>query len=260
MEFPTPKYFNLSDEDKLATIEALVFSSEETISSKQLFEILIEKEFLAHSDWYEEYKSIDSIENYIENILLFTQDKIKDLIEQININLIQTNRPFQIVNFAGGFQYAIRAEYGSHVAELVKSKTKKRLSQATLETLAIIAYKQPVTKPVIEQIRGVNSKEIISSLLEKNFIKIVGRSESIGKPLLYGTTDDFLKTFGLNTLVDLPKLREIDEIANIDIIPSDDNQLVIRIFDEEVDKIRALAQDIDLIDFDINNILETNSN
>ncbi len=257
MEFPTPKYFNFSEEDKLATIEALIFSSEETITQKQIFEILIEKEYLLHSEWYQEYKTIDTIENYIDNILLFNQDKIKDLIEQININLIQTNRPFQIVNFAGGFQYAVRSEYGSHVAELVKSKTKKRLSQATLETLAIIAYKQPITRPAVEQIRGVGSKEIINSLLEKNFLKIVGRSEAIGKPLLYGTTEEFLKTFGLPSLTDLPKLREIEEIANIE-IQSEEHNLVIKISDEEVEKIRALAQNIDMID--LNNISETNPN
>lgn len=259
MEFPTPKYFVLSDEDKLATIEALIFSSEETITQKQIYEILIEKEYLLHSEWYEEYKSIDTIENYIENILLFTQEKIKDLIEQINISLIQTNRPFQIVNFAGGYQYAVRSEYGSHVAELVKSKTKKRLSQATLETLAIIAYKQPITRPAVEQIRGVGSKEIINALLEKNFVKIVGRSEAIGKPLLYGTTEEFLKTFGLHSLAELPKLREIEEIVNTD-IASEDNHLVIRISDEEVEKIRALAQDIDLIELENKNISETNPN
>lgn len=257
MEFPTPKYFNFSEEDKLATIEALIFSSEETITQKQIFEILIEKEYLLHSEWYQEYKTIDIIENYIDNILLFNQDKIKDLIEQININLIQTNRPFQIVNFAGGFQYAVRSEYGSHVAELVKSKTKKRLSQATLETLAIIAYKQPITRPAVEQIRGVGSKEIINSLLEKNFLKIVGRSEAIGKPLLYGTTEEFLKTFGLPSLTDLPKLREIEEIANIE-TQSEEHNLVIKISDEEVEKIRALAQNIDMID--LNNISETNPN
>jgi segregation and condensation protein B len=86
------------------------------------------------------------------------------------------------------------------------------LSQAALETLAIIAYKQPITKPEIEMIRGVNSDYILNTLLEKNLITIKGRSETIGRPLLYGTTEEFLKYFGLNNISDLPKPREIEEI------------------------------------------------
>ncbi len=86
------------------------------------------------------------------------------------------------------------------------------LSQAALETLSIIAYKQPITKPDLESIRGVNSDYILTTLLEKNLITIKGRAETVGRPLLYGTTDEFLKYFGLNNLTDLPKPREIEEI------------------------------------------------
>ena len=86
------------------------------------------------------------------------------------------------------------------------------MSQAALETLSIIAYKQPITKPEVEQIRGVNSDYMISTLLEKNLITIKGRAETVGRPLLYTTTTEFLKYFGLAKITDLPKPREIDEI------------------------------------------------
>ncbi len=86
------------------------------------------------------------------------------------------------------------------------------MSQAAVETLAIIAYKQPITKPEVESIRGVNSDYILNTLLDKNLITITGRAETIGRPLLYGTTNEFLKYFGLNKLSDLPKPREVDEI------------------------------------------------
>ena len=89
------------------------------------------------------------------------------------------------------------------------------MSQAALETLAIIAYKQPVTKPDIESIRGVNSGDIVNSLLDRELITMLGRSESLGRPLLYGTTSEFLRVFGLNALEDLPKMKEIEELIEL---------------------------------------------
>jgi segregation and condensation protein B len=94
----------------------------------------------------------------------------------------------------------------------VKEKAKRKLTQATLETLSVVAYKQPVTKPEIEAIRGVNADYAIQKLLERGLITIVGRAATPGRPLLYGTTQDFLKHFGINDLSELPKPREIEEI------------------------------------------------
>jgi len=142
------------------------------------------------------------------------EDYLKELVDEINQELFQMNRPYKIVNFAGGYQFATRAEWGELVSKLIQSKSKRRLSQAALETLAIIAYKQPISKPVIEEIRGVNSNEVVNSLIEKGFVKFVGRSEAIGKPMLYGTTDDFLKHFGLVSIDELPQLKELDDIAH----------------------------------------------
>ncbi len=141
---------------------------------------------------------------------------INSLIEDLNRELETTGRVFRVVEVARegskGFQFATNPEHGELLASLVKSKSKKRLSKAGLETLAIIAYRQPVSKPELEVIRGVSSHEIMNRLLEKNLITIVGRSESVGKPLLYGTTDEFLRLFGLQSIADLPKPRELEEL------------------------------------------------
>lgn len=160
---------------------------------------------------------------------------IDALVEEINTELHQTGRAFRIVSVAAqadakpeknetkgdkaskeaapmGYQFATTAKHGELLSRLVKSKSKKRLSQAALETLAIVAYRQPVSKPELEVIRGVNSGEVMNKLLEKNLVTIVGRAETVGKPLLYGTTDEFLRLFGLHSLDGLPKPRELEEL------------------------------------------------
>ena len=112
------------------------------------------------------------------------------------------------------FQYAT-AQNLVYTSKNFSNIIKKRLTQASIETLSIIAYKQPITKPEIEQIRGVNSSEIINSLVEKNLVESTGRKDVLGKPLLYKTTDNFLKVFGLQTLDDLPRLKDFDEIVDL---------------------------------------------
>jgi segregation and condensation protein B len=133
-------------------------------------------------------------------------------VEQLNAQLEETVRPYRIVEIAGGYQFATRSEYAEYVSRLFKEKSRRRLSGASLETLAIIAYKQPVSKQDVENIRGVNCDEVLKSLLEKNLITITGRSESVGRPLLYGTTTEFLRHFGLHSVSDLPKPRELEEL------------------------------------------------
>ena len=135
-----------------------------------------------------------------------------ELVEEINEDLERTARPFRIVKIAGGFQFATTPQHGHLVQRLLKAKNRKRLTQAALETIAIVAYRQPITKAEVDAIRGVNAGEVVNSLVEKQLVAMVGRSESLGKPLLYGTTEEFLRIFGLNSLSDLPKLREIDDL------------------------------------------------
>lgn len=115
---------------------------------------------------------------------------------------------FYICNIAEGYQFLTKPTYQASVGILLKQKSKKRLSTAALETIAIIAYKQPVTKTEIEQIRGVSCDYAIQKLLEKELIEIKGKSESIGRPLLYGTSRKFMEYFGIAGLKDLPQLKD----------------------------------------------------
>jgi segregation and condensation protein B len=134
------------------------------------------------------------------------------MIEELNAEFESGHRAFRIVHVAGGYQFATRPEYGSWLGKMLREKTRRKLSVSALETLAVIAYRQPVTKPEIEAIRGVNIDYVLRTLLERNLAAIVGRAASPGRPLLYGTTQEFLKRFGLNDLSELPKPREIDEL------------------------------------------------
>ncbi len=137
---------------------------------------------------------------------------IHDAVELLNASYEASGRAFRLIEIAGGYQFSTRPEFGEYVARLFKEKSRRRLSGAALESLAIIAYKQPITKNDIENIRGVNCDEVLKSLLEKNLVTITGRAETVGRPLLYGTTVDFLRHFGLPRIQDLPRPREIDEL------------------------------------------------
>lgn len=211
-----PYFLTLNRDEQIATIEALIFSSSEPLTPENLFSILFNKD---------EYDSLNSNENKaltfkeFESIIFenfhYSTSLLEDFIKEINSELIATRRPFIILKVAGGYQFATNEKYGEIVSKFYNYKSKKKLTQAAIESLAIIAYKQPISKSSIEEIRGVNSNEIVNSLLERGLIKIVGRSETLGKALLYGTTEEFLKLFGLYSLKDLPKLRELEEIANL---------------------------------------------
>lgn len=116
-------------------------------------------------------------------------------------------RGLQIIKINDSYQLATRIEYAPYIKKLLGPNTQQRLSQAMLETLAIIAYKQPITRMDIESIRGVKCEHMLSTLMEKGLIKEVGRLDAPGKPILYGTTDLFLRIFGLSKLEDLPPLE-----------------------------------------------------
>lgn len=174
-----------------SVIEALIFSSDDSLSPEEIIRAI---------------KSIDGEDVEISKLDVDTS------VDQLNKKYEENNNAFRILRIANGYLYATMEQNAKYVGYLSSERAKRRLSQAALETLAIIAYKQPVTKPELETIRGVNSDYILTTLLEKNLITIKGRAETVGRPLLYGTTDEFLKYFGLNNLSDLPKPREIDEI------------------------------------------------
>ncbi len=123
------------------------------------------------------------------------------------LRLEYADRGLQIVRIAGGYQMCTRPEYSEQVSKLLKPE-RIRLSRAALETVAIIAYRQPITQPEIEAIRGVNSDGVVRTLMERNLIKQVGKRETPGRPMLYATTEEFLNHFGLNDLSQLPELED----------------------------------------------------
>ena len=129
---------------------------------------------------------------------------VKAAIRQLNEAYQQTGRSFRIENVAGGWQIITLPQYGQVVAALQRDRQAARLGPAAMETLAIVAYKQPVLRAEVETIRGVASGEVIRGLIERRLVKIVGRAEELGRPLLYGTTKTFLEVFGLSSLKDLP--------------------------------------------------------
>ncbi|MEW5842915.1 MAG: SMC-Scp complex subunit ScpB [Bacteroidota bacterium] len=174
-----------------SVIEALIFASDDPIASKEIIDSI---------------KEIDGSDTEI------TDDDIDLTVNELNANYEQNGNAFVILKIAHGYVHATKPEHAKYVGYLSSEKSKRRLSPAALETLAIIAYKQPLTKPELETIRGVNSDYTLNTLLEKNLITIQGRAETVGRPLLYVTTDEFLKYFGLNAITDLPKPREIEEI------------------------------------------------
>ena len=133
--------------------------------------------------------------------------RVREIIRQLQAEFAAHNRAVQIVEIAGGFQMATKAEYGRWVRRLYNEKMTTKLSNAALETLAIIAYKQPITRAEMEAIRGVDVAGPLERLLERSLVRVVGKKDTIGRPMVYGTTDEFLRLFGLNKIAELPDLQ-----------------------------------------------------
>ena len=136
-------------------------------------------------------------------------DEIREALAQLKVEYEQTGRAFSLEELAGGYQLLTRSQHADIIAKLKKAKADRKLSSAALETLAIIAYKQPIKRVDLEAIRGAASGELIRALMERSLVKIVGREEIPGSPLQYGTTKEFLDTFGINTIEDLPRPEEV---------------------------------------------------
>lgn len=175
-------------EDIALYIEALIFVSEQSIRAEEISYCL--------NSVFDRHFTEDEINLQVQNVTKKYQDK------QFAIEIVKINN---------GYQFLTKKEFHQVISLLQRQRSKKKLSQAALETLAIIAYKQPVTKPEIEQIRGVNCDYSIQKLLEKELISISGRSETIGKPILYGTSTIFMDYFGINNIGELPKIKEFTE-------------------------------------------------
>jgi segregation and condensation protein B len=163
-----------------SVIEAVLFASDESLSAERLAKIT---ETTVH--------------------------QVKQHIESLNEKYTANKNAFRIETIAGGYQMLTVGAYNIWLKKLLRDRSDSKLTPAALETLAIIAYKQPVIRADIEAIRGVAAGEMIRGLMYKGLVKIVGRAEVLGRPMLYGTTKKFLETFGLNSLKDLPKSEEL---------------------------------------------------
>ena len=160
--------------------------------------------------------SVEDLLNYANKTVEtpFTIDEIEGILLLIKDKYNNDLFPFELGQVGGGYQFLTKPDYHVAVSSFLNRNTVKRLTTAALESLAIIAYKQPVTKGILETIRGVNADYTIQKLMEKELIEIAGRSEEPGKPLLYKTTQQFLDYFGINSLDELPKLKEFEELQN----------------------------------------------
>jgi segregation and condensation protein B len=174
--------------DLKAVLEALIFASPEPVTLKTLTKLL---------------------EGETEESILAAVDVLRQQYDQPG--------GLQLVDVAGGWQIVTRPELHEWVRRLFHERTTQKLSVAALETLAVVAYKQPVTAPEVAEIRGVNTAGVIATLVERKLVKIVGRKQVVGRPFLYGTTREFLDRFGLNDLSDLPKVEEMSDLLGLDL-------------------------------------------
>lgn len=139
-----------------------------------------------------------------------TPGSIADLVRDLNADYLRQNRAFHVQEIAGGYRLVTRPEFAAWISDLRASDSSPRLSQAALETLSIVAYKQPVTRAELESIRGVTVEGVLKTLVDRELVRITGREEGMGRPLLYGTTDHFLEYFGLPSLDALPRPDELE--------------------------------------------------
>lgn len=144
----------------------------------------------------------------LSELLCLTEKELKGILEEMALEYENSSRGLYLAIFNNKVQLSTKPEYGDYVKRLVKPESRQNLSQAALETLSIVAYKQPITKVEIDELRGVRSDRAIATLIEKDLIRENGRKETTGRPILYCTTEDFLKYFGFKNIDELPELIE----------------------------------------------------
>jgi len=189
---------DLDEEGLKKVIEALIFASDKPLAARQIRDI------------------IGDVDTRV----------IRKLVNELKQEYSDSQRSFDIAEVAGGFQFVTNSVYGRWLKKLYNIKQSNYLTGPSLETIAIIAYRQPVTKADIEFVRGVNVDGVISSLQQKGFIKIVGKKDVVGKPFLYGTTALFLQYFGLNSIEELPVLSEF-KAADLEFQKTESSNLIL---------------------------------
>lgn len=177
-------------------IESIIFCATDPVKPDEIRQCM--------SEMFEAEIPLDDVLNAIDELLSKYEDEMF---------------PFQILQIGGGYQFMTKPAYQSSLGIFLKQKSKKRLSTSALETMAIVAYKQPITKGQIELIRGVNCDYAMQKLLEKELVEIQGKSDGVGRPILYGTSQKFLEYFGINSIKDLPSPKdftsEVNEIGDV---------------------------------------------
>ncbi|MEE9219564.1 MAG: SMC-Scp complex subunit ScpB [Acidobacteriota bacterium] len=168
-----------------AKIEALLFASADPLTAREVGQALPEAD----------------------------PEQIEKALERLAREYAGPGGGLQVSRAAGGYRITTRPEFAPVLERLFQTRNRSRLSKAALETLAVIAYRQPITGPEIQEIRGVGSQGVLKNLLERRQVRILGRKAVVGRPLLYGTTRDFLLHFGLNSLSDLPEIEEMQELG-----------------------------------------------
>lgn len=204
-----------------SVIEALIFASSEPLGWEKLSKIVQEN----------------------EEELQLDQKTVVRIIEQLNRRFEENDLSFRIEETGGGYTFVTQPRFHPWLSIFQHENAYRKLSQPAIETLAIVAYRQPITKPEVDSIRGVDSGYILRQLLEKMLVKVSGRADSPGKPLLYKTTTHFLKHFGINNVSELPKPREIDEILKDDDMAEHRRLLMERQMELQDDEARELFED-----------------
>lgn len=177
-----------------SVVEALIFASPDPISWDHVAGIITESEEEVQLD----------------------EASVEAMVDRLNRRYDENDLSFRIDRVAGGYTFSTRSRYHPWLSIFQHENAYRKLSRSAVETLAIVAYRQPITKPEVDEIRGVDSGYILRQLLEKMLVRVSGRADSPGKPLLYKTTDHFLKHFGINSVDELPQPREIEEILKDD--------------------------------------------
>lgn len=188
----------MSDSNTKAVVEALLFASDNPVTLQQ-------------------------IKNVLDNL---DSNEIQAIIKELGIEYEQSNRGMRIIEVAGGYRIVTAPNLAPFLKKLYKARHVDKLSKPALETLAIIAYKQPITRSEIESIRNVNIDGMMSSLSDRNLIRVVGRKKAPGRPKVYGTTRQFLEHFGLKSLEELPKIDDFVENAQKQEIITEDAPVV----------------------------------
>ena len=169
--------------------------------------------------------SLNEISNFLEEKSKFIEIIIQEMVEDYE----KSNRGIKLISIKGSYQLVTKSEKSEYIQKLLRKNKRQSLSQASIESLAIIAYKQPITRIDIDEIRGVKSESAIQKLIERELIKEVGRLEVPGRPILYGTTEEFLRQFGL---------KDLNELPSLDLFGQDDIKLEDKIEPENVDNMK----------------------